>query len=1170
MGVVYEAVELALERSVALKVIAPELASDPGFRERFVAEARVAASIDHPNVLPVFGAGEDDGVLFLAMRFVAGDDLGTLVRRGGPLTPARAAAIVVQVGAALDAAHGRRLVHRDVKPANVLVAAGDHAYLTDFGLVRDLDVTAGRTRTGVVLGTPDYVAPEQIRGEAIGPWTDIYALGCVLFFALTGRVVFALDAPEAKLWAHLSEPPPAPSALRDGVPPALDDTVRRALAKSPSVRFASASALGAAALEATSQAKRVARRDDLAATAPGRRVLGDGRARAEEFPMPAPLRARDLLIGRTDELAAVVRAVRADGKGRARVVLVTGEAGIGKTSLVARAAADAGAVCVLYGRCDEEPLGPYQPFAEALRDLLAGAPRLRVDPALASHFAELARILPELGEAAGAPGDGDRHRLFEGVAALMGAAGDPLLFVLDDLHWADGPTMVMLRYVLRRARGALVVLATSRDAADAGGALADLVVDLRRDEALERIRLAGLDVAATEELIAMRIGAAPDPELVRRTHARTAGNPFFIDQLLRAAPDARVPEGIKELIAQRVTRLTPAAAETLRVAATVGAEFELELLERLVGGREQAVAAVDAALATGMVVEATGVAGRFAFVHALVREAIYEGMSATRRESLHQRIGEVLESFHDPRAAALAHHFLQARHVAGPDRAARWAIAAAEAAAGALAWEQEVAHYETALRVLDEAGSLDDATRGRILLALADRLAWIGGDFRGACVRAAELAKRHGWTDMLGEAAFDIARVHEYGVVDPQAVGLLEDALAAAGDRDSRWHARVLGRLAAALALDGRDPERRDALSSQGLEMARRLDDSDALMVALDSRAFALAGPDSLPEQIRLTSEAVQLAEAVGHEPVRALSLRAQLVGLRTASGDMRVARQELDMLARSVAANRLQGTYYEVDVLRMRAAFAVIDANLADAERLARATRALCERLGDPDAANLWIALMLPVRLEQDRADELADAIGARATRSSGHAPWRAALCLLHTRAGRTGDARAGMRALVADECTAVPRLHDWLGALTMLADACAELDDLAAADTLERLLRPYSRRVATFLYNAIELGPVARPLGRLAALLGRLDDGVALLEGALGISQAVPAPVWVARAQADLGGVLLQRGAPGDRDRAHALLECAHARALELGLRRLARDTEPPTLAPRSGAAL
>jgi serine/threonine-protein kinase len=239
MGVVYEAVEEALGRTVALKLVAPERAGEPGFRERFIAESRLAAAIDHPNVLPVFKAGEEDGLLYLAMRFVDGADLRSL----SPLDPMRAAHVVAQVGAALDAAHARRLVHRDVKPANVLIAPGDHAYLTDFGLVKALDETGGQTRTGNLVGTLDYVAPERIRGEGDGPAADLYSLGCVLYYTLTGAVPFPLEGTERKLWAHLSEPPPQ----LDGP---FDAVLARALAKDPIERYESGAALGVAAIAA--------------------------------------------------------------------------------------------------------------------------------------------------------------------------------------------------------------------------------------------------------------------------------------------------------------------------------------------------------------------------------------------------------------------------------------------------------------------------------------------------------------------------------------------------------------------------------------------------------------------------------------------------------------------------------------------------------------------------------------------------------------------------------------------------------------------------------------------------------------------------------------------------------------------------------------------------------
>jgi serine/threonine-protein kinase len=250
MGVVYRATHLGLGRPVALKLIARELAGDEGFRARFQREAQLAASIDHPNVLPIYEAGESDGDLFLAMRFVQGIDLKQLIVEAGRVAPGRAVRIVTQIAAALDAAHARGLVHRDVKPANVMVdpnAGADHAYLTDFGLTKRLESDAGLTRTGTFVGTLDYVAPEQIRGERADARSDVYALACVTYHALAGQPPFERDSQIAKMYAHLNEdPPPLPA----GTPPELEAAVRRGLEKEAGARPASAGAfareLGAA------------------------------------------------------------------------------------------------------------------------------------------------------------------------------------------------------------------------------------------------------------------------------------------------------------------------------------------------------------------------------------------------------------------------------------------------------------------------------------------------------------------------------------------------------------------------------------------------------------------------------------------------------------------------------------------------------------------------------------------------------------------------------------------------------------------------------------------------------------------------------------------------------------------------------------------------------------
>jgi serine/threonine protein kinase len=286
MAVVYRARDLALGRSVALKLIAPELAGNEKFRQRFMRESELAASIDHPNIIPIYQAGETDGLLYIAMRYVAGEDLGRLMQARGPLDPTLVLPVFTQVAAALDTAHAHGLVHRDVKPGNILLA-GDpvapdekHVYLTDFGLTKRSTSLSGFTTAGHFLGTIAYVAPEQIAGQAVDFRVDIYAMGCILFEALAGVPPFQHEDDAAMLWAHVATPPPDLSAARPGLPRELDAVLQRAMAKDPDERQPSCRAV-IAEIRAAFRSGRVG---DAAAQAPA----GDEPVRSDPAPASAP------------------------------------------------------------------------------------------------------------------------------------------------------------------------------------------------------------------------------------------------------------------------------------------------------------------------------------------------------------------------------------------------------------------------------------------------------------------------------------------------------------------------------------------------------------------------------------------------------------------------------------------------------------------------------------------------------------------------------------------------------------------------------------------------------------------------------------------------------------------------------------------------------------------
>ncbi len=287
MGIVYRVTNVALGRVYALKVLAPELAEDEQFRRRFQREMQIAASIDHPNVVGIHYAGEQDGFLFLAMDYVHGEDLRQLILRDGAVDPARAVGILTQVGFALDAAHAKGLVHRDIKPGNVLLTIRDgdeRAYLTDFGLAKRSSTLAELTVAGSIVGTADYMAPEQVRGDPSDVRTDIYALGCVFFQMLTGKVPYERDTTLATMFAHVNDPPP------ELEPPLVDEfpeftpVVQQAMAKTPEDRYLSAGDLARDAAAALSGARYKG--------APSMVATGDARpapapAAAESSPEPA-------------------------------------------------------------------------------------------------------------------------------------------------------------------------------------------------------------------------------------------------------------------------------------------------------------------------------------------------------------------------------------------------------------------------------------------------------------------------------------------------------------------------------------------------------------------------------------------------------------------------------------------------------------------------------------------------------------------------------------------------------------------------------------------------------------------------------------------------------------------------------------------------------------------
>jgi serine/threonine-protein kinase len=328
MSIVYRAQHLRLERTVALKLLMPELSQDESFRERFMRESRLAAALDHPNVIPIYEAGDADGVFYIAMRYVGGSTLKAVLDSEGPLSPDRTASIMSQVASALHAAHEEKgLVHRDVKPANILVVpghgheGGDHVYLSDFGIAKQR-AAGGLTKTGMFVGTADYAAPEQIEGRELDRRADVYALGCVLYECLTDAPTYEKDSEVALMYAHMLEPPPAVTHKRPDLSPDIDAVVAKAMAKNPDDRYATAPEFSAAMRKALTGTETRRTQQSEQALVPETVVTATPPAPPPSAPPtePAPRRRRP----RPLFIALGLALLAAIGGGAAAALLLTG------------------------------------------------------------------------------------------------------------------------------------------------------------------------------------------------------------------------------------------------------------------------------------------------------------------------------------------------------------------------------------------------------------------------------------------------------------------------------------------------------------------------------------------------------------------------------------------------------------------------------------------------------------------------------------------------------------------------------------------------------------------------------------------------------------------------------------------------------------------------------
>ena len=885
-----------------------------------------------------------------------------------------------------------------------------------------------------------------------------------------------------------------------------------------------------------------------------------------------------VFAGRRGELAAFEDVIKeAFVEQRRQLVLLSGEAGIGKTTLMARvaSAAHAQGATVLYGRCDEGVSSPYQPWADAFGSLVEhGVVDGPVVELLGPLLGRRSRV------SFGADGSAERSALFQAALEALAQPSheDPLIVILDDLHWADAPTVSLLRWAARTEvpMGVVLVACFRDEDTPRNHPLADLLVDLHRQPRVQRMSLGGLDDLGVLEMMESVVGQGPDGMSLPLRDAlvtETDGNPFFVEEMLRHLTEtgaisvgspgqwldvegvraSGLPRSLREVLNRRAVNLGEETRRTLGVASVVGQDFDAYLVAEVAGLEiESCLDRLESGERAGLLVE---LPGHFAFAHVLVGRALYDGLGSSRRSMLHRRIAEAIEQglpTPNDRTAELAHHWSLASGPDVRDKSVRYALLAGDEALSRLAPEDALRWYQQVIDTEDLAEQPRLLAQARVGIGEAQH--HLGApEYLGNLLEGGRVAHQCQDTDLLVRAALGAGRGWggATGAIVKDLVELLELALADTAHEESARRAHLLAVLATEVYYT--DLDRAALLAREAIALAQQLGSPETLAEVVPVAVFALLGPDAADEYDQLSALGLEKASAVGNSTALDLALASRLY---VAYGEGDLASID-DLCHRRESLNeRFAPLHTRWILLCQQSARAALAGDASLAEELATKAFELGMASEQPDAMSMFGGQLSVVRAMQGRAGELVEMLVAATQDNPGIVTVRLGLALFLIHVDRHADAAEVLSPDLESNFATIRRDLTWTGGMHMCAEAVAALGLKEPASALYSQLLPYADQVpcnSVVVFEVLHWG-----LGRLATVLGRYDDAQSHFAKAEEVHLRLEAPYFLARTHWAWAELLVTRGRPGDQQRSLVLAEQARSAAVSQGYGRIEMQSQ------------